>query len=183
LRTTMTAIALPTQLPPHRLCHIRIGRPPPSLLPTALLILRAATATTTATTTPTVKADEGGAKLVALPCLTRRVDVAMCPFRSYVALPPLSSDKVGESTPPLSSDCIQREAMGANGGYRHALAGAASSLARSASAEVGARRRAALRQRARGGKENNCVPSFLWDVGGATTTDDDGKGAGRGGAQ
>ncbi len=141
----MTAIAIPTQRSRHHLCCIRIGRPPPlpSPPPTASLILRATTATATATTTPPVEADKGGAELVALPRLVRCVDVAMCQFRSDVALPTSSSNKVGESTPPPSSDCIRKEAMGANGRYRHALAGAASSLARSASAEVGARRRAA----------------------------------------
>ncbi len=126
-RTTMTAIAIPTQWPRRRLRRIRIGRPPPLPPPTASLIL--CTATATATTTPPVEVDEGGAELVALPRLARRVDVAMCRFRSDVASPPSSSDKVGESAPPPLSDCIRREVMGANGGYRRALAGAALSLA------------------------------------------------------
>ncbi len=83
------------------------------------------------------------AELVVLPCLTRQADVAMCLFQSDVtASPPLSlsSDVVGESAlpPSSSSDRILREAMCANGAYRRALAGAASSLARSASAKVGA---------------------------------------------
>jgi hypothetical protein len=137
-RTTMTVIALPPQQPRHRLRRIWISWPPLLPPPTALLILRAATATATATTTPPVEADEGGAELVALPHLARCVDVAMCQFQLDVTLLPSSSNKVGKSMPPLLLDCIQREAMGVNGRYRHALAGAASSLARSASAEVGA---------------------------------------------
>jgi hypothetical protein len=74
------------------------------------------------------------------PTLARLVDVTMCQFQSDVVLPPLSSNKVGESAPPPLLDCIQREAMGVNGGYRHALAGAALSLAQSASTKVGAQR-------------------------------------------
>jgi hypothetical protein len=38
LRMTMTAIAIPPQRPHRRLCRIRIGWPPLSLLPTASLI-------------------------------------------------------------------------------------------------------------------------------------------------
>jgi hypothetical protein len=114
LRTTMTAIAIPTQRPRRRLCGLWIGRPQPSPPPTASLILCTATATATAPTTPPLEADKGGVELIALPRLARCVDVAMCQFRSDVALPPLSSDKVRESALPPLLDCIRREAMGAN---------------------------------------------------------------------
>ncbi len=131
-QTTMMAIP---QWPCHRLCHIQISWLLPSPPLTTLLILCATTTTATTTTTPPVVEDEWGAELVALSRLAQHVDVAMCQFQSYVALPPLSSNMVGESAPPLLLDCIRREAMGANGGYRHALVGA-SSLTRSASAKV-----------------------------------------------
>jgi hypothetical protein len=137
-QTTVTAIAIPPRQPRRRLHRIQIGWLPPSPLPTASLIF-CATATATGTTSPPVEVDEGGAELVVLPCLARRVDVAMCRFQLDVALLPSSSSRVGKSALPPSSDCIWREAMGANGGYCRALAGV-SSLARSASAEVGAQR-------------------------------------------
>jgi hypothetical protein len=111
-RTMTTAIAIPPEQSHHPLHRIRIGRPPPLPPHTPSLILRAATATATATTTPLVEADKGGAELDALPCLAFCVEVAMCRFQLDVALPPSYSEKVGESTPPPSLDCILRKAVG-----------------------------------------------------------------------